>query len=206
MPQSRPPRTAQLASLTGPRLKILRATAVTFVRDGVPLVAAFSLSLDAGAAVEIVQPSARAASIAARMCAAIVKPSRGVIYVGEFETRLQPPQAKRLVGFVDAGGFEGDAHALRCEVAFRADVWNLDKAAAQGRATEILDALGDGPYARAIALALVAEVALVVLDQPQRRFVGRVRKLVPEAAIVHTLVAATATLSAPVPAPAPAVR
>jgi ABC-type Na+ transport system ATPase subunit NatA len=187
-------------------LKILRATDVTFVRDGAFAVTPFSLSLDAGAAAEIVQPSARAASIAARICAAIVKPSRGVVYVGEFETHLQPPQAKRLVGFVDAAGFEGDAHALRCEVAFRADVWNLDKAAAQRRAAEILEALGDGPYARAIALALVADVALVVLDQPAGRFVGRVRKLVPEAAIVHTLVGATAAVPVPVTASAPAVR
>jgi len=103
---------------------------------------------------------------------------------------LQPPQAKRLVGFVDAGGFDGDLHALRCEIAFRADVWNLDVAAAQVRAAEILAVLGDGAYARAIALALVAEVALVVLDQPTERFIARTRRLVPQAGIVNTAVGA----------------
>jgi hypothetical protein len=115
------------------------------------------------------------------------------VYVGEYETRLQPPQAKRLVGFVEADGFAGDAHALRCEVAFRADVWNLEKAAAQARASELLDEIGDGPYARAIVLALVAEVALVVLDQPAKSFVAKVRRLVPSAGVVQTLVAGAAT-------------
>jgi ABC-type Na+ transport system ATPase subunit NatA len=176
-------------------VKILRATDVSFERDGEVLVTPFSLSLEAGTRGQIVQPNALAASIAARICAAIVRPSRGAVYVGEFETRLQPPQAKRLVGFVDAAGFAGDAHALRCEIAFRADVWNLDKGAAQGRAAEILEVLGDGPYARAIALALVAEVALVVLDQPSERFVVRTQRLVPQAGIVHTAVGASARVA-----------
>jgi ABC-type Na+ transport system ATPase subunit NatA len=176
-------------------VRILRATDVSFERDGDLVVTPFSLSLEAGARGQIVQPNALAASVAARICAAIVRPSRGAVYVGEFETRLQPPQAKRLVGFVDAAGFGGDAHALRCEIAFRADVWNLDKSAAQSRAAEILEVLGDGTYARAIALALVAEVALVVLDQPTERFVVRTQRLVPQAGIVHTAVGASARVT-----------
>ena len=167
-------------------MKILRAAGVSFVRDGIELVAPFSLALEAGAEAELLQPNARAAAIAARICAAIVRPTRGTVYVGEYETRLQPPQAKRLVGFVDASGFEGGAHALRCEVAFRADVWNLDKSAAQARASEILAVLGEGPYARAIALALVADVALVVLDRPDGALIARVRRFVPGAGILHT--------------------
>jgi ABC-type Na+ transport system ATPase subunit NatA len=173
-------------------VKILRAMEVTFSRDGVEIVAPFSLVLEAGQEARLDQPNARAAAIAARICAAIVRPTSGTVYVGEYETRLQPPQAKRLVGFVDAEGFAGDAHALRCEVAFRADVWNVDKAAAQARASEILAKLGDAPYARALALALVADVALVVLDRPVGSFARKVRRLVPEAAILHTHVAPAA--------------
>ncbi len=161
---------------------------MSFVRDGTELVVPFSLELEAGAEAELVQPSARAASVAARLCAAIVKPTHGVVYVGDYETRLQPPQAKRMVGFVDSAGFEGDDHALRCEVAFRAEVWNLDKAAAQARASDVLATLGDGRYARAVALALVADVALVVLDQPEAgRLLRRIRKVAPDAAIIRTV-------------------
>jgi len=169
-------------------LTIFRAVGVSFARDGVEIVAPFSLELAAGADAAITQPNPGAASVAARMCAAIVKPTHGVAYVGDFETRLQPPQAKRLVGFVDALGFAGDDYALRCEVAFRADVWNLDKTAAQARADAVLAAFGKTPndYARAVALALVADVALVVLDQPAGNVARHVRAVAPEAAIIST--------------------
>jgi ABC-type Na+ transport system ATPase subunit NatA len=174
-------------------LTIFRAVDVSFSRDGIEIVSPFSLEVAAGTDARLAQPNPRAASVAARMCAAIVKPTHGVVYVGDFETRLQPPQAKRLVGFVDARGFEGDDHALRCEVAFRADVWNLDKAAAQARATAVLAALGKehAAYERAIALALVADVALVVLDQPSAKAVRRVRSIVPDAAIIATVASRT---------------
>ncbi len=169
-------------------MTIFRAVDASFSRDAIEIVAPFSLEVAAAGEARIAQPSARAASVAARMCAAIVKPTRGVVYIADFETRLQPPQAKRLVGFVDAAGFDGDDHALRCEVAFRADVWNLDKAAAQARATTVLAAFGKSPdaYERAIALALVADVALIVLDQPAAKTLRRVRAIVPGAAIIAT--------------------
>jgi ABC-type Na+ transport system ATPase subunit NatA len=167
---------------------VLRAVDASFERDDLT-VAPFAFQLRAGERVDLPQPSARAASTAARMCAAIVKPSAGTIFVGDYETRLQPPEAKRRVGFVDAAGFPGDDHAFRCEVAFRADVWGLDRRAAQERARDVLAALGNDAYARAIALALVANIAVVVLDQPAGRFARGVRDLVPAAGIVRTRVA-----------------
>lgn len=177
---------------------VLRAVEAGFSRDDLT-VETFSFTLRAGESVCVVQPNARAASTAARMCAAIVKPSTGTIFVGEYETRLQPPEAKRRVGFVDAAGFEGDDHAFRCEVAFRADVWNLDPSAAQERARGVLATLGGGAYERAIALALVADVAAVVLDRPAPGVLERLRGLVPLAGIAHTR-------AAPVPAlPEPAL-
>jgi len=165
---------------------VLRAQGARFARDGRDLVAPFSLSLLAGETRTLEQPEPAAAGIAARMCAAIVKPTEGTIYVGEYETRLQPPQCKRLVGFADAAGFHGDAHAFRCEIGFRADVWGLDARAAQARGRAVLEALGDGDYARGVALALVPDVALVVLDRPPGRIVSRVRALAPGAGILRT--------------------
>ena len=122
----------------------------------------------------------------------------GVVYVGEFETRLQPPQAKRLVGFVDAAGFAGDAHAFRCEVAFRADVWGLDHATASARAASVAAALAPAPgaFARAVALALVADVRLVVLDQPPLGTLETIRALAPSAGIVTVRVAAAVAAGA----------
>jgi ABC-type Na+ transport system ATPase subunit NatA len=181
---------------------VLRAVDASFAREEV-LVEPFTFVLRSGERIDVPQPNVRAASIAARMCAAIVKPSAGTIFVGDYETRLQAPEAKRRVGFVDAGGFDGDDHAFRCEVAFRADVWGLGARQAQTRAREVLAALGEGRYARAIALALVADVFVVVLDQPGDRVVERVRELVPAAGIAQTRVAVARRLDdAPLLAPA----
>lgn len=180
---------------------VLRALDAGFVREDL-IVEVFSLVLRASESIDVPQPNARAASTAARMCAAIVKPSAGTIFVGEYETRLQAPEAKRRVGFVDAGGFAGDEHAFRCEVAFRADVWSLDARAAHERARDVLATLGNEPYARAIALALVAEVALVVLDQPAADVIERVRSLVPKAGVVSTRIAVAPRLDVPVLTPA----
>ena len=170
----------------------LRADAASFERDGRILVAPFSLAVAGGGDADLEAPGARAATILARMCAAIVKPTRGTVYVGDFETRLQPPQATRLVGYVDAAGYVGDAHAFRCEVAFRADVWGLDHHAAAERANAVAAALaplGADAFARAVALALVAEVRLVVLNQPPLASLDAIRALVPDAGIVAVRVA-----------------
>ena len=161
-----------------------------FVREGDDLVAPFSIALDAGDVRELPQPTSFSASLAARLCGAIVRPTSGTIYVGDYSTRLQPPQAKRRVGFVDVAGFDGDAHAFACEVAFRAQCWGIARRLARERAARILDALArDDAYARAIALALVADVDLIVLDQPPDDLAARVRALVPTPALLASRVA-----------------
>ncbi len=167
-------------------MTVLRATGVRFVRDRVDLVTPFSFALHAGETRDLIQPTPRAASIAARLCAAIVKPTTGSIVVDHFETHLQAPEAKRRIGFVDARGFAGDQHAFRCEVAFHADVWNVASGVAWTRAQATLRALqSDTPYARAIALALVADVSVIVLDMPDPVVAARVRAIAPETALVQ---------------------
>jgi hypothetical protein len=109
--------------------------------------------------------------VAARLAAAIVKPTFGAVTVGDFDSRLQPAQAKRLVGFVPQGGFGGSEREFGREIGFRADVWNVERAAMLREAGEILAALRRTPlspatdaYARGIALALAPGVHLAVLE------------------------------------------
>ncbi|MBD5656946.1 MAG: hypothetical protein IAI50_17465, partial [Candidatus Eremiobacteraeota bacterium] len=71
---------------------VLRAVDASFARDDLT-VESFAFALPAGESIDLSQPTARAASTAARMCAAIVKPSSGTIFVGDYETRLQAPEA-----------------------------------------------------------------------------------------------------------------
>ena len=167
-------------------MTLLRAMDVRFVRDATDLVTPFSFSLRAGETHELEQPSSYAAALAARLCGAIVKPTTGTLFVGDFDTRLQAPEAKRRIGFVDADGFEGSEHAFACQVAFHADVWGLSPVRARRRADEGLAMLGPPtPGARAVALALVPEVSLLVLDRPTGALVERVRAVVPAAGIVR---------------------
>ncbi len=161
-----------------------------FVRNGEDLIAPFSLAIDAGDAGVLVQPTRFAASLAARLCGAIVRPTSGRIFVGDYETRLQPPQAKRRIGFVDVAGFDGDAHAFACEIAFHAQCWGIARRLARERATRVLGALSrEDAYARAIALALVADVDLIVLDQPPDDLAVRVREIATDAALLVSRVA-----------------
>jgi hypothetical protein len=179
---------AQTTSTRGFVLKILGAC---FEREGEELVAPFDLSLAPAARRILVQPSSRSASLAARIAAAIVKPTAGVVYVGDFDARLQPAQAKRLVGFVPAGGFAGDAHAFSCQIRLRADVWGIERAQARRRAAEVLDAFAAAadPSARALALALIPPVALLVLDQAHGATLELAAGLAPGAALLLTEVA-----------------
>jgi len=184
---------------------VLRAAGATFADRREGLVGPFDFALCAGEKLTLGAASARAASIAARMFAAIVKPTSGTIYVGEYDTRLQPPEAKRRLGFVDVGGFVGNAHTFCCEVAFRADVWNLDRASTLHRAQAVLAALTgfDDTCARAIALALVPGVELIVLDQPRTNAIDGIRGVAPAIAILETRVARNVPFASLGPAPAP---
>lgn len=183
-------------------MSVLRVVAACFTSEHGDAVGPFGFTLGAGEHRTLSCATSRDASIAARLCAAIVKPTHGAIYVGEYDTRLQPPQAKRLVGFVDVAGSAGDRHAFDCEVAFRAEVWGLDVTAARARARETLGALGaaSDPYARAVALALVPDVALLVFDQPAHpRYRIRIAEFRPQAAVLETRLAASVAPSAALP-------
>ena len=183
-------------------MTILRAIGASFSDGGESVAGPFDVVLRAGERIELRSPTSRAASIAARMFAAIVKPTTGTIYVGDYDTRLQPPQAKRRLGFVDRTGFAGDDHAFCCEAAFRADVWGLDVATATERARQVVARLGPErtPYARGIALALIPDVNFIVLDQPDPAIADAVHALAPQVALIETRVAQSVLAPLPVPA------
>ncbi len=164
---------------------ILRVSDAHFVRDGVELIAPFSLTLEDGQRAALTQPTPNAAKIAARIAAAIVKPTCGSVFISDFDTRLQPPQAKRLVGFVPADGFEGSTRTFARELKFRAQVWNLELATLERSAADVLAALEDLKleYARTVALALAPDVHLIVLECARYGVVERIATLRPNAAI-----------------------
>lgn len=168
---------------------VLRISEACFVRDGCELVVPFSIVLNPGERGTIAQTDERGAHVAARMAAAIVKPTCGSVFVGDFDSRVQPAQAKRLVGFVPACGFSGGTRSLEREVRFRADVWDLDAQRMRHHAETIFAALkrtATESYARAVALALAPGVALIVLETPPPGTADALARLQPDAALLVT--------------------
>ena len=170
----------------------LRIENARFTRNGCALVEPFSVTVAAGERITLAQPSGVAARIAARIAAAIVKPTEGRVFVGDFDARLQPPQAKRLVGFVPSDGFCASPQAFEREVGFRADVWNADRAEMQRAADAIFAALAESvpqSWARAVALALAPGVSTIVLENATERWTASVSALRSELAILATVTA-----------------
>jgi hypothetical protein len=179
---------------------VLRVVAARFVRAGSDLMAPFSLELGAGERATLGQPDAAAAAVAARVAAAVVKPTFGVVHVGDFDSRLQPAQAKRLVGFVAERGFAGTPHQFERELGFRADVWGVEGRTMVRAAAAILATLGDtldGAYARAVALALAPGVRLVVLERPPPGAFERIAAMQGGYATLQTCVAGDRALLVP---------
>ena len=175
---------------------VVRVLAARFVRDGRDLMAPFSLELQRGRRASLKQPDRVGAIVAARLAAAIVKPTYGSVTVGGFDSRLQPAQAKRLVGFVPHDPCDCDDRAFKRELGFRADVWNVDRIVMQREALEIESALA--PYAaagatkgfaRAVALALSPGVEVAVLELPPFGAAAALAAIRPTLAIVETSVA-----------------
>ena len=64
----------------------------------------------------------------------VIKPSHGTIAIGDFDTRLQPVQARRLCAFASLDVTEPPPAAFDRELRFRAALWRIDEARARAAA------------------------------------------------------------------------
>jgi hypothetical protein len=177
-------------------VRVLHAVDAAFARGGDALVPPFSLELSPGERGGLRMPTERAAAIGARMAAGIVKATGGTLFIGDFDPRLQPVQAKRAVGFVPWGGRFGDGPreplftpSLREVVDLHAALYEVPRGAARERAFAVLESFDDvGDEALALALALIRPVALLVLDRPSAGLRARLDAVVPPGtAILETV-------------------
>lgn len=176
-------------------MTVLRVVRASFVRGGEELVAPFDLEQRCGERVELFSPDARAAALTARIAAAVVKPTSGAVFIGDYDARLQAAQAKRCVAFVPAGS-EAPPDFPRALDLYAA-AFGVARAAARKRAAAILDALGSGGYARNAALALSHDAPLVVLDRPPPGVAEAIAAFRPGAAIFISSVAPAVAAEAP---------
>jgi ABC-type Na+ transport system ATPase subunit NatA len=179
---------------------VLRACEARFERSGLSLTPALSARIERGGSAALEFAGDCAAAIAARMLAGIIKPSHGTIAIGDFDTRLQPVQARRLCAFASLDIAVPPPRGFERELRFRAALWRIDETRARAAAGEILDAFGrDDPFARSLALACFREAPLIVLDRPPAGTARVMRAIVPDAAIVETGIGSAAPLPSPVP-------
>ena len=132
--------------------------------------------------------SEQAASALALTAAGIVKATHGDVYIGEFDPRIQPAQAKRLVGFVPYETVPRDFTALDDYVAYRAALWSLDRKASIVRARMLMAQLQGVHESIAIPLAgaLLSAPRLIVLDRPQLVYAERIMAVTAPAAVFST--------------------
>jgi ABC-type multidrug transport system ATPase subunit len=189
----------------------LRAVGARFERDGDEVVPPFSLELLAGERTQLRMPNARAASVSARMAAGVVKATCGTLFIGDFDPRIQPVQAKRLVGFVPRGGKFGGSGRLpwisrsspgagaardRCEIVdFHAALYEVEREVARRRVRAVISTIGAHDDAGfALALALIRPIVLLVLDEPSERLERYIAEVVaPHTAVLTTIDASTVT-------------
>jgi hypothetical protein len=152
---------------------VLRIDGASFARDAVN-VAPFSAEVAEGARVTREFANERAAAIAARLAAGIVKPTAGAVFIGEYQTRIQPVQAKARVAFVPRDTAAIARGPFARELRYFADIFGIERTVAQARAHSALAAFGEDDYARAVALALIRETPLLVLDRPPEHLYGAI--------------------------------
>jgi hypothetical protein len=170
---------------------VLRAAGACFARDGEVLAGPFSATLAPGASEVFTARDLREARIVARMAAGIVKPTTGSVSIGDYNPRVQPVQAKRLVAFA----FGDDTGVTRANfdraVILRAALWGADSTTARAHAHRMRAALGEESDALALAVALHQALPLVILELPRAALLEAVRHLLPDAAIFSTQVVET---------------
>jgi hypothetical protein len=171
------------------------------------------LELASGERALLRMPDIRAASTAALLAAGVVKATRGTLYIGDFDPRIQPVQAKRLVGFVPrAGSFGGSARLQwistvgeRSEnrlaiVDFHSALHEVGRDDARRRVADVLAAVErDDESAFALALALIRPIALLVVDQPPAHLERCIADVVPACTAVLATAAAPAETSLAAP-------
>ena len=149
-------------------MPILELRSATFC-DAEKAIPPVTIALDDGERADFLCDSGFAASIVARLASGIVKCTTGTVFIGGFDPKIQPVQAKRLVGFVSHERFR-----TRCDpsayFAYRAALWEIEPSQAIARGQALLKRFDGLPIDQSMALAgaLLHEPRLLVVDRPSQ--------------------------------------
>jgi ABC-2 type transport system ATP-binding protein len=115
-----------------------------------------------------------------RMLATLITPDGGEATVAGADLRSDPAEVRRRIGYVAQGGSTWDESTAREELVLHARMYGIDKAGAQRRAVQALDAFQLTEYADRrcktysggqrrrvdIALGIIHQPRVVFLDEP----------------------------------------
>lgn len=169
-------------------MALLEMRGAGFSRDGRPIVEPIDLALEDGAHCAHACETPAAAAVLAMMAAGIVKASTGNVFIAAFDPRIQPVQAKRLVGYVPYEAIPHDFSTLSEYVGYRAALWSLPRSECIVRARCLLSKLHGmhESFAVPLAGALLSAPRLLVLDRPQPAYAQQIANAARSCAIFST--------------------
>ncbi|HEV3152400.1 MAG TPA: hypothetical protein VGZ02_01200 [Candidatus Baltobacteraceae bacterium] len=153
-------------------MPLLEMRSVTYVHHGRTLTGPVTLALEERGRLAYACGDAFAACALSLIAAAIVKPSTGTVFIGAFDTRVQPVHSKRIAGYVQHEAGAHDFTSFTRYIEYRAALWGLPRAESIVRARALLTKL-DGvheQFAYPLVGALIAMPQLLVLDRPQAAY------------------------------------
>jgi hypothetical protein len=168
-------------------MALLRMRNAAFV-SGSAHAGPISMEISAGERLALPCSSPREAAIVALLATGIVKATSGSVLVDDYDPRVQSVHCKRAAALVPHEPLDLTGQEFARYVAYRAALWNVDRARALAHARSLLERL-DGmheAFAYPLVAALVVEPKLVVLDRPQRAYAAQIAAAVGTLATLST--------------------
>ena len=145
-----------------------------------PAVDGLDLTIRAGEFYGLLGPNGAGKTTTLRLVAGLLRPDAGSISVFGIDALADPVEAKRVIAWVSDEPMIYDKLTPYEYLEFVAGLWSIDAAAAEARATHLMDWLGLAPHAHercqgfskgmrqkvALAGALVHDPRLIILDEP----------------------------------------
>ena len=173
---------------------VLRMRDAQYALRGETIVAPATFDVAPGARVARVCATAGEAQALAMMAAALVKPTSGIVLIGEYDPRVQPVHCKRIAAFVPHDPLPFTEMSVEHFIGYRAALWDIDTERAHAHAQLLLDRLAGlhESFAYPIVASLLASPPLLVLDRPQPLFAKQILAAAGPCAIFSTHLDASA--------------